>query len=184
MNTEHKQVLVKHDLISLVVDEGIAPLFERLLRLNIKTLNSCEDNVPSGWIWIEFLSAYQAERFLNIVAKYSGETKSLYNKICQSWSVGANNWDDENFWKYTANPTDYGVEKSIEEDCVVETFKNPGLIRLAISIRFPKTDLAEVLENLDNYINEFKVEVQETKEEKDLNKPIRATWDQLKKNLK
>jgi hypothetical protein len=41
MNTEHKQVLVKHDLISLEVDEGIAPLFERLLKLNIKTLNSC-----------------------------------------------------------------------------------------------------------------------------------------------
>lgn len=186
MNTEHKQVLVKHDLISLEVDEGIAPLFERLLKLNIKTLNSCEDNVPSGWMWVEFLSAYQAERFLNIIAKYSGETKSLYNRIRQGWSLddGKNNWDENNFWKYSAHPNDYGIDSTVEEDCVIETFTGSHLFKFSISIRFPRTDLPEVLENLDSYINEFKVEIQETKEEKDLNKPVRATWAQLKKNLK
>lgn len=186
MDTKHKQVLVQHDSIGFEVDEGIAPLIQKLLRLNIKTLNSCEDNIPSGWIWIEFLSAYQAERFLGIVAKYSGETKSLYNRIRQGWSLddGKNNWDENNFWKYSAHPNDYGIESTVEEDCVVETFTGSHLFKLSISIRFPRTDLPEVLENLDNYINEFKAEVQETKEEKDLNKPVRATWAQLKKNLK
>jgi hypothetical protein len=187
MNTEHKQVLVKHDLISLEVDEGIAPLFERLLKLNIKTLNSCEDNVPSGWMWVEFLSAYQAERFLNIIAKYSGETKSLYNRIRQGWSLddGKNNWDENNFWKYSAHPNDYGIESTVEDDCVIETFTGSHLLRLSISIRFPRTDLPEVLENLDSYINEFKKdEPKIEKENTSINKPIHGTWQELKGLLK
>lgn len=178
----HKQVLVKHDLLSLEVDEGIAPLIERLLKLNIKTLNSCEDNVPSGWMWVEFFSAYQAERFFDIVAKYEDKIDSLYNRIRQGWHSD----DKKNFWKYDVIPNDYGIESIIEDNCLIETFKGSSMFKLSISVRFPRTDLPQILENLDNYINEFKKEPEPEKieEQKLINKPVRGTWQELKGLLK
>jgi hypothetical protein len=184
--TEHKQVLVKHDLVSLEVDEGIAPLMERLLKLNIKTTNSCEDNIPKGWVWVEFLSSYQAERFLSVVSKYSPDIDCLYNRIRQHW-VPEDSIEEENlkstFWKYSVNPVDYGVESTFDEDCIIETFKGPHYFKFLVSVRFPRSDLKEVIQNLDDYLNEFKKE-EEIEKKENLEKPVQGTWKELKKLLK
>lgn len=187
MQSKHKQVLVTHDLISFEVDEGIAPLIERLLKLNIKTTNSCENNVPEGWVWIEFLSAYQAERFLSVVSKYSPDIDCLYNRIRQHW-IPEDSVEEEslrkNFWKYSVNPVDYGVESTIDEDCVIETFKGNHYFKFLVSVRFPQADLKEVLENLDNYLSDSRITPELEEKKETLEKPVHGTWKELKKLLK
>jgi hypothetical protein len=181
----NKKILVKYDLVSLEVDEGVAPLMERLLKLNIKTTNSFEDNLNDR-ISIEFFSSYQAERFLSIVSKYNTNIDCLYNRIRQRW-IPENNTDAENlkktFWNYSVSPVDYGTETTIGEDCVIETFKGSHYFKFSLSVKFPKSDLIEVLENLDNYINEFAKEPEIEKKES-LEKPVHGTWKELKKLLK
>jgi hypothetical protein len=67
----------------LGLDKKIAPLIKSLCELGIDTLNSCENNVPKGWVWIEFITSMDAERFLDIVAEYDEDRNSLYNRIRQ-----------------------------------------------------------------------------------------------------
>ncbi|AYV75815.1 MAG: hypothetical protein Terrestrivirus3_84 [Terrestrivirus sp.] len=75
----HETVKLKHfskdELIE--IDVKIAPLIEELWRLKINTENSCENNVPIGFVWIQFSTLDDMKRFFDI-AITNGE---LCNKI-------------------------------------------------------------------------------------------------------
>ena len=62
--------LFKHDFVlidGIEIDTYIAPLIRQIWAVGIDTLNSCEENVPRGYIWIEFATSEDLREFLAIV---------------------------------------------------------------------------------------------------------------------
>lgn len=144
---KHKTTTVSVNGISAEIDKKIAPLIKRLWELDINTFNSCENNVPEGWVWIEFESAIHAEDFLNIVAEYDEDRNSLYNRIRQEWDSD----EDSLFWQYNVHPKDWGVEQIPDEndEYLEERFTGESSFIFSFSIRFPQSDLKEIMRRLD-----------------------------------
>lgn len=147
----HKTKFIEYKDLSADVDENIADLILNLWKLDIVTLNSCENNVPQDWVWIEFLSAIDAESFLNIVAnEYSDDYNSLYNRIKNAWDGNT----EENVWKISVNIDDLNVVyDEIGNDEVIETSIGKPTMNLIVSVRFPISDLLEVKKLIKNKIN-------------------------------
>ena len=70
LKTEHKQVEISHNGVTTKVDEGLAPLLLAIWEKGIDTCLSCQENFP-GIAWIMFTTAFDAERFLNLVFVYN-----------------------------------------------------------------------------------------------------------------
>jgi len=141
--TEHKQTAILDPALNqlIEVDEGIAPLLEAIWDSGIITCNSCQENKP-GIIWIEFLTAEDAEAFLAHVVSGLDPLNSpeaddwLYSRI-----VGANRG-----WQYTAHPHD-AREYIDEEKGTMELNASESCgIALSISIRFPVGDYGRLLD--------------------------------------
>jgi hypothetical protein len=140
MTTTHPQVTVQVGDQKADVDEELAPLIEALWVLGLDSWLSCQDCGPQSGteddrrIWIE-MPMRDAEGFINIVAERpSDEIESLYNRIAWEWEP--DDWETHRrnrAWHYAALP------------CALPEF---GVIEIGISIRFPYTDLPEVLERL------------------------------------
>lgn len=62
----HKQELICYNGKSAYIDKKIALLILRLWTYKIKTVSSCEDNDGSGYVWIQFCSAFDAAMFLEL----------------------------------------------------------------------------------------------------------------------
>lgn len=146
---KHETVTLHIDGDDVDIDAKIAPLIKNLSELGFRTLNSCEDNVPEGWVWIEFVNSYHAEKFLDIVAEYSEDRNSLYNRIRQEWDSD----DDSLFWKYSVLPMDHGVDVVLENDEITETFTGKSDFVFKFSIRFPQSDLEQVMNRLSKVKN-------------------------------
>jgi hypothetical protein len=146
---QHKTVLVKENGFEARIDKNIAPLIRELWRADIFTFNCCEENRP-GIMWIQFASVFEAEMFLNIVARYEEGVDNLYNRIRQEWSredgiiPGA--------WVYDVYPTDFSVEQRfLRCGCIEERSTGPCEFSFSMSIRFPKGDYPVLLERMLEY---------------------------------
>src|SRR6266478_2607913 len=106
MQQEHETKLVKYRDEQAYIDVEIAELVLNLWKLGLTTTNSCQDNVPKGFVWIEFFSSHDAEMFLNYVAEYSEEPGSVYDRMTRAW--GDKTSRD---WKYSLHIQDYGVDE-------------------------------------------------------------------------
>jgi len=123
-----------------------------------------KENSPEGWISVEFFSAYQVERFFNMIALYDVDPNSMYNRIRKEWDKE----DKSDFWKYVVKPVDYGVEQKEENGNITEKFKGGSLFKLAIIVKFPVKDLEEVCKNFRDYKYMFaKPETEDSKDSKD-----------------
>ena len=138
MPAEHESVLVD----GVPIDIEIAPLIEALWARGIDTLNSCQDNTEDLYVWIEFASPVDASAFLTAVVGRASGWRSLYRRALREVDVPGGEW------RYNLHPTNRGVEFVIEGDEVREHRVGPNAIDFSISIRFPRTDLATVLERL------------------------------------
>ena len=142
----HKTVLVRWGEDEAQIDVEIAPLIREIWKAGVFTRNSCQEDRP-GWVWIEFGNAFEAERFLNIVAVYDRESGSLYNRIRQAWGTCDGESDDA--WEYDAHPWDLAVKRELIDDDYIEEFcEGPSEFFFRFSIRFPRTDLPKVLERV------------------------------------
>jgi len=84
---EHKTKRVVWGHQEADIDCGIAKLVLELWKADIDTCNSCENNVPKGWVWIEFATTCDAAHFMSIVARvYDEDEDSLYQRIDRIWS--------------------------------------------------------------------------------------------------
>jgi hypothetical protein len=146
MMPKHKQVHIRYGDIEADIDERIAPLILELWKADIVTALSCQNN--NNRIWIEFLSARDAEKFLNIVgAVYERAPESLYNRITNVWvPENERRWLNK-FWEYDAHPTDWSVSQNGEH----EERDSEVDFSFSISIRFPKSDLAIITERVTAY---------------------------------
>ena len=63
----HKTVELEYDDEIIDIDKNISDLMECLWVCDIQTVNSCENNIPKNYIWIEFLELFDLERFQDIL---------------------------------------------------------------------------------------------------------------------
>jgi hypothetical protein len=134
---EHPTKLIKYNGEEAHIDVEIADLISNLWKLDLMTFNSCQDNVPKGFVWIEFGSVYDAEQFLNYVSEYSEESESVYCRITRKWG-DTTDLD----WQYATHIHDFGVDEELtDDDAFLETFTGKHEIHFSMSVRFPHSDL-------------------------------------------
>lgn len=150
---EHKKVSLFNPFLEnhLDIDKNIAELIECLWKLDIKTTNSCENNVPVDYVWIKFFSGVDAETFLEIIGKHIYKDKAdkyedddLYQRIKRSTN------ERPNQWLYSCELVDYS-ESIINDDVVMDN--EFGGFFISISVRFPQKDYPVVLNALKQELN-------------------------------
>jgi hypothetical protein len=64
-NTDnHETIDLQYNGYIVRIDKKIAHLMQEIWKAGIHTCNSCEDNVPAGYIWIEFSDSKDIKKFL------------------------------------------------------------------------------------------------------------------------
>jgi hypothetical protein len=139
----HRQVSVQVGPWQADVDEGIAPLIRELRRAGVETLKSCQQN-KRGRVWLCFPAACEAERFLNLVARFVDGYDQLY------WRMKA---DSQNVgplpdWEYAVNIEDRALLEEVANDSVYYSYDPPPAFVFSVSVRFPPQDLPTVLRRL------------------------------------
>jgi hypothetical protein len=141
MDTRHPQVPV----LWFKCDEEISELITLINRCGATTANSCQDNGGGRGavrrVWVEIFG----ERLLPLLGlldrpEETGNRESLSNRIAFDWEP--DDWQafrEDRSWHYTAT-----VERTGGE-----------LMPLRISIRFPYTDLPEVVARLRSAAREI-----------------------------
>jgi hypothetical protein len=150
---KHPTVTLLHpDFGPTEIDEDIAPLIQRLWDLGWETLNSCQDNVPTGYIWIEFLLIHMGQQFLTRVMGEDtlGPYDGLYNRMLKY------SWDEKGeeplWWQYHVHADNFGMvlEETDKEDEVEYVRIGPNEMVFSLSVRFPRSDLPTVMERLQS----------------------------------
>lgn len=136
----HPQVKLQCFGIETEVDEGLAELLQLIWKLQIATINSCQENQP-GIAWIEFQSADDASLFLNHVALYPPDDfkETLYGRITQI---------SEKSWVFNCTPQNYGVKWIFSDDTLTEEYLGFNDFEFSVSIRFPVSDIPLIVEIL------------------------------------
>lgn len=159
----HEQIEVDYFGRTIEVDKGIADLLQLIWSHNIRTYMSCENvSEPheSETVWICFLSLRYCNSFLEIVAKYSEDYDSMYRRIMMEahtsvlypadkrvpWVV--ENDGGESNWQYSFFPINIGVDVEIKDNEAFETFSGVNDFEFRFSVRFKKTEIPEIMENL------------------------------------
>ena len=140
-NKSHKMVPVKHpDGEECEIDEQISELISHLWRNNIKTYNSCQDNIPKNYIWIEFFDYQSFQDFMEIVIGIIDPLQ--HERILYSEK------HVKNSWIYNVNFNDSSI-LSIEEDNISDD-DTIFLLPTSFSVRFPKLDYPMILHIFKN----------------------------------
>jgi hypothetical protein len=139
----HRQVPVQVGRWQADVDEGIAPLIEEIWRAGIETVMSCQQNT-FGRIWLCFLHACEAEKFLDVVARYQDGEDELYWRINPHWD----NRGPLPQWEYSVNVEDLALVNVGDEDVIEYAYDPPPAFLFSVSVRFPPQDLPVILERL------------------------------------
>ena len=120
-NKKHKTLELKHfDGHTCDIDKNISELIDLIWQCKIDTYNSCEDNIPAGYMWIQFSTASDIQKFLNIV--FDNVEEMIETEIFDRATNVA--WPHEipDSWIYDINLDD-------EDD-----------FSISISLRFPQDD--------------------------------------------
>lgn len=145
---KHRTVNVRVGDMQAEIDEEIAPLIRELWKAGIDTSNSCQETRP-GIVWIEFATAEDAARFLNVVAEYEEGAEGLYARITGRWG-GCEHSSPP--WEYDALPEDLGlVEAFLDDDEIDEWHEGEVEFRFSMSVRFPRSDFPAVLARMSRY---------------------------------
>jgi hypothetical protein len=141
---KHKTKHIEWNNWEAEVDCKIADLVLNLWKLDLFTYLSCENNVPKNYVWIQFIDAFSAERFLDIVAnewQEESEHDSLY------WRVRAEQgYTDLKYWKFDACLDDLNTHLEVDEndEYAWEVSTGKPQFNFAMSVRFPQSDLKVV----------------------------------------
>ena len=144
--SHHQQVTVTVGEQSAEVDARLAPLIEELWKAGMQTWQSCERHVATKKVWINFVTAADAEAFLDVVVGGEGSTK----------------WSRAEYWYFgeyepIATPMPAAVAEphhpegwefhATAQDLRLGTGKPPAFC-ISIAVLFPRKDLKRVIERL------------------------------------
>jgi len=142
LHKPHKQVTVynpDHDS-DIEVDEGIAPLPQAMWECKISTRMSCQDNVPAGYIWIQFASSYDLEDFLDIVSSGVSNHDDLHER-----TLFGHRPKKINSWYYDIGCDNEHYDSDLDVD---ETNRS---VYTFVSMSFPQEDYEYVLDKFKTY---------------------------------
>jgi hypothetical protein len=140
LNKNHKAIsLIFHDGKMIEIDENIAPLIKELWTTGIKTLNSCENNVPANYIWIEFMTFDDLKQFLDVCFLHEDINKENIERGLLNLPY------EENAWIYKYFP--FSDEENID------------FIEHCFSVRFPLKDYEFVLNKFINHNKQIKNQI-------------------------
>jgi hypothetical protein len=115
------------------IDQNISLLVHEISKTGIKTTNSCENSVPHGYIWLEFLSEYDLNEFLNIIFLDNDINSEIYKRTFEL------PYYEQDIWLFNLY---------LENDIIENKINN---INIFPSIRFPRTDHDYVLDKLKKF---------------------------------
>jgi hypothetical protein len=145
---EHKTVELKHNRLKVEIDQKIAPLIREIWKSSIDTINSCENNIPENYIWIQFPSAQDFEKFIKIIFENNGTDDSEFMSCLERLTNHQYNPTLENRWIIDINFEDNLFNYETEE-----TNETCEQIDIEISVRFPEKDLDFVYNKFLEYNN-------------------------------
>jgi hypothetical protein len=143
----HDTVILKLNGWDIDIDKKISPLISELWEAKIITSNSCEDNVPQGYVWIEFSDANSYQKFIDILfinVKYESDIfkRALsHEDIKDHWIISTNNGTSEDY------------EDFDESGNLIDLNSVCKKIYLHVSVRFPHKDLNYVYNKIKQYNN-------------------------------
>lgn len=144
---KHRTVKVQVGEMQADIDEEIAPLIRELWKAGIDTFNSCQENRP-GIVWVQFATADDAARFLNVVTEYDEEPDGLYARVTGRWDGCEHSAPP---WEYDALPEDLGLVETFLDDEIDEWHEGEVEFRFTMSVRFPRSDFPAVLARMSRY---------------------------------
>jgi len=135
-NKKHSVVLLKdNDDEMIEIDKNISELIEILWKMEIRTSNSCQNNIPKDYIWIEFFDYISMMNFMDTIIEnthYKEHDRILYNEK-----------HEKNSWIKDINFTDTTILH--DEDDSFNSEVTINLLPCCFSVRFPKSDYKMVL---------------------------------------
>lgn len=140
---KHKTIRIVYGDQEADVDKQIAPLIKGMWKAGIETYQSCQDN-PAGWVWIQFMSSHELEKFLSIVGDYQAALGSLHDRMRHGYDrvVGPRVGQ----WRYVVVAHDLAVDEvDTEADGVQEICVGPPDFMILIGVHFPHADYSQVL---------------------------------------
>jgi len=142
MTETHPQAHISHGTLEADVDEGIADLILACWRADIETVNSCQENRP-GITWIEFESADDAARFVDLVAPHEDEkwAASDFDTVTNR-AFG----DEPGAWEWSAELSDLSEELDEANDEIFTV--GPTSAHFYISVRLPHRDMPVLVQRL------------------------------------
>lgn len=123
------------------IDEEIAKLIELIWSHGIKTDNSCQNNVPSGYIWIQFSTPDDATKFINLVVTEADDSQGLYTRAFR-FNQG------DGLWEYNVLPEDLNLGFYPQGEELIEFRRGPPVINFSVGLRFPQRDKELIISKL------------------------------------
>jgi hypothetical protein len=143
-HTSHETVTMSHCGQMIRIDRNIAPLISEIWRLGLETINSCENNVPENYMWIEFANEASLRQLLDIVLINESGQSELYKKISDY------PYSYPNAWQITIHyDTESDIDVSTSECSDMKVYQRE--LEGSFSVRFPVTDYDTVLEKFFQY---------------------------------
>lgn len=121
--------------VSVEIDENIAPLIEQLWRIDVKTIQCCEDlwSAP-GYAEIWFADSASADRFMYCV--FSNGTDTQRSRMDPADEKGGLEW----YWHVACNRWQWSAQP------MMDTGSSMPSIRVVL--KFPRSQIAELAELL------------------------------------
>jgi hypothetical protein len=138
--TEHATYHIRYGDQEADVDRAIVWLILEIWRAGLHTVNSCEDNQPSGYVWVQFPVADDANAFIQAVIHPAPSDDDLNTRALAEHDLRGN-------WLYHVMPLGLNLDGEPGDAPLFE----PALVTLAVSVRFPRGDLDEVVRRLRIY---------------------------------
>lgn len=151
MNKYNNQILIKYKKQKILVDKQVALLMKELLKAEIFVVNCYNDYPEPNWITIDFVTAYFASMFLNIVNKYDKHDLEMHSMYWRSNPI----FNRKNTWRFIIRPFDWSLEQWVDDDGYL-VHKHGGKngkveFDFSVSAAIPYSDYQEIVTKLQKF---------------------------------
>ncbi|AYV80921.1 MAG: hypothetical protein Harvfovirus10_19 [Harvfovirus sp.] len=120
------------------IDRNISQLIQELWNADILTTNSCEDNVPKGYVWIEFESPRALEKFMDIIFLGENFENDVFERSISGYDHPGKKWK-------------FKINISGDDDELDNGNNIVKIINIYPSVRFPQEDTSYVYEKIKKF---------------------------------
>ena len=151
LKTKHEQIPAYYFFYDqyIDIDRGIVELMCHIWRAGIRTSNSCENNVPTDYVWIQFRDTKDLKKFINITFRDIERTSGIYDRSLSE------DYDPKNCDRWVYNYDLRDVVQDIEDFDIVKNDHDALNLYCFASVRFPKYDYSYILEQFKKHNDKY-----------------------------